>query len=51
MNSLKKTAIVCGYFMISMIVLHLLSLEALAADSEEGDRVAFGSLFLRKGSE
>ena len=33
MRSLKKTAIVCGYLATSLIVLHLVSFEALAADS------------------
>ena len=41
MNSLKKTMIVCGYLSASIIVLHLTSIEALAADSSDGWRPVF----------
>ena len=41
MSSLKKTMIICGYLLASIIVLHLTSLEALAADSSEGWRPVF----------
>jgi F-type H+-transporting ATPase subunit b len=40
-SSLKKTMIVCGYLSASIIVLHLTSLEALAADSSDGWRPIF----------
>lgn len=41
MSSLKKTMIICGYLLASIIVLHLTSLEALAADSSDGWRPIF----------
>ena len=41
MSSLKKTMIVCGYLSASIIVLHLTSFEALAADNSDGWRPIF----------
>lgn len=41
MSSLKKTMIICGYLLASIIVLHLTSFEALAADSSDGWRPIF----------
>ncbi|MCP4630165.1 MAG: ATP synthase F0 subunit B [bacterium] len=41
MSSLKKTMIICGYLLASLIVLHLTSFEALAADSSGGWRPIF----------
>jgi F-type H+-transporting ATPase subunit b len=40
-SSLKKTMIICGYLLASIIVLHLTSFEALAADSSDGWRPIF----------
>jgi F-type H+-transporting ATPase subunit b len=40
-RSLKKTAIVCGYLATSLIVIHLASFEALAADSAGDWRPVF----------
>ena len=41
MRSLKKRAIVCGYLATSLIVLHIVSFEALAADSAGDWRPVF----------
>ena len=41
MSSLKKTIIVCGYLSAAIIVLHLTSLEAFAAESSDGWRPIF----------
>ena len=41
MSSLKKTMIISGYLLASIIVLHLTSLDALAADSSDGWRPVF----------
>lgn len=41
MRSLKKTAIVCGYLTISLIVLHLVSFDVQAADSAGDWRPVF----------
>ena len=41
MNRLKKTAIVCGYMVAPLIMLHLSSFEALAADSANDWRPMF----------
>ncbi len=41
MNRLKKTAIVCGYMVTPLIMLHLSSLEALAADNASDWRPMF----------